>query len=156
MRVHYSLSHARRRSSSRLALIGLLVTLGLLLTPPAALADAPGTRGPHAAGQGSTGTTARGTDNKGTSSLTSDATRWQGVQELPPPSYDLRSASVPGLAPMRQSGGENGPIAWLGRNLNPGNWILDAGMGIFAGIVKMFGGIMQKAVLRDGLRICAG
>jgi hypothetical protein len=33
----------------------------------------------------------------------------------------------------------------LGRELNPGNWILDAGMGIFAGIVKMFGGITQKA-----------
>jgi hypothetical protein len=49
--------------------------------------------------------------------------------------------------PQQQGAPESGPISWLTRNLNPGNWILDAGMGIFAGIVKMFGGMAQKAAV---------
>ena len=77
--------------------------------------------------------------------MATDAQRWQGIQELPPPSYVMHGTAAPGLMPLRQSGPENGPIAWLGRNLNPGNWILDAGMGIFAGIIKTFSGLLQKA-----------
>jgi hypothetical protein len=126
MLAHTVSIYVQKRDHYRLALVGMLLTLGLVLTPPAVLADAPGTRGPRSAGQGGLGTPATGAGH-----LTSDA-RWQGIQELPPPSYVMRNLSAPGLAPMRQSGGENGPIAWLGRNLNPGNWILDAGMGIFA------------------------
>src|SRR5436190_885677 len=60
-------------------------------------------------------------------------------------SATLASQPVPLPAPQQQGGQDSGPIAWLGRSLNPGNWILDAGMGIFAGIVKMFGGMAQKA-----------
>jgi hypothetical protein len=139
MLAHTVSIYVQKRDHYRLALVGMLLTLGLVLTPPAVLADAPGTRGPRSAGQGGLGTPATGAGH-----LTSDA-RWQGIQELPPPSYAMRNLSAPDVAPMRQSGGENGPIAWLGRNLNPGNWILDAGMGIFAGIIKTFSGLLQKA-----------
>ena len=139
--------HTRRKQRkiwnillSRLMLLGLLCLLSLALTPAAALADAPNTRGPRPSGQGGFGT---GLSSAGT--ITSDAVRWRGVQVLPPPSYALQSVTVPNASPLPQSGAENGPIAWLGRTLNPGNWILDAGMGIFAGIIKTFSGLLQKA-----------
>jgi hypothetical protein len=71
---------------------------------------------------------------------------WNGVRELPPPASLTRgSVALPFQVPQQQEAPESGPITWLMRNLNPGNWILDAGMGIFAGIVKMFGGMAQKA-----------
>jgi hypothetical protein len=111
----------------------------LLVTPPLALADAPVTRGPETQGQGSVGTAPAGS--------TADATSWRTVQELPLPSMPAPSASsAPPVAPLQQDGAGSGAIAWLGRQLNPGNWILDAGMGIFAGIIKMFGGMVQKSV----------
>jgi hypothetical protein len=114
----------------------LVVLLLMLLAPLPALADAPGTRGPETQGQGSVGVPPTGAAASGA--------LWHDVYELPPPSLSARS---PAAGPLRQqSSGESSAIAWLGRELNPGNWILDAGMGIFAGIVKMFGGIMQKAV----------
>jgi hypothetical protein len=110
----------------------------VLLVPLPVLADAPGTRGPENPGQGNVGVPSSASGEVVTSAV------WRGVRELPPPSMPARG---PGYAPLRQqSGGESSAITWLGRSLNPGNWILDAGMGIFAGIVKMFGGIMQKAV----------
>ncbi len=111
------------------------VLLLLLLLPQLALADAPITRGPESLGQGSMGTPAAGA-------------LWRDVRALPLPSLVTPGPSfVPGAAPRAQQDGPgSGPIAWLGRELNPGNWILDAGMGIFAGIVKMFGGMAQKAV----------
>jgi len=71
MPTHFISVHVPTRGRYRLALVGLLLTLGLLLTPPAVLADAPGTRGPHTTGQGGLGTPAAGAGN-----LTSDATRW--------------------------------------------------------------------------------
>jgi hypothetical protein len=127
----------------RLACVSLILLLTLLITPPAALADAPVTRGPatQGQGQGSIGTPSTGAD------LISTGAVWRDVRELPPPALVARGPSfTPSDRSWRQQGGESGPITWLQRELNPGNWILDAGMGIFAGIVKMFGGIMQKAV----------
>jgi hypothetical protein len=108
----------------------------VLLAPLPVLADAPGTRGPEIQVQGSVGVPPSGAGVTGAA--------WRDVRELLPPS---RSARGPVYAPLRQqTGGESSAITWLGRSLNPGNWLLDAGMGIFAGIVKMFGGIRQKAV----------
>jgi hypothetical protein len=116
----------------------LVALVMVLLAPLPVLADAPGTRGPKIHGQGSVGAPPSGAGAGATDAV------WRDVRELPPPSMATRG---PGYAPFRQqSGGESSAITWLGRSLNPGNWILDAGMGIFAGIVKMFGGIMQKAV----------
>ena len=118
-----------------------LVLLVLALrSPVVALADAPGTRGPETSAVGGTG-----------SPPTTSAAAWHDVRELPLPSLARGAAvGVPAAAsasaPHQQEGGESGAIAWLGRQLNPGNWILDAGMGIFAGILKMFGGIVQKGV----------
>jgi hypothetical protein len=123
--------HSSTRYRVGLALPALI--LGLLLLPGVALADAPGTRGPQAQAHGGVGNAPTGAS-------------WSGVRELPPPAILTRSsAAMPFAAPQQQGGQDSGPIAWLGRNLNPGNWILDAGMGIFAGIVKMFGGMAQKA-----------
>ena len=126
----------------RRACIGiLLAVLLLVMLPPAlALADAPITRGPEAAGQGSVGVPSRGAGG------VSDGTAWRGVRELPPSMPPQGAIAAPAYAPrMQQGDGGNGALAWLDRQINPGNWILDAGMGIFAGIVKMFGGMMQKA-----------
>jgi hypothetical protein len=121
-----------------LHLLPVLALMMVLLVPLPVLADAPGTRGPENQGQGSVGVPPNSVGDVASGSL------WRDVRELPPPSISARG---PGYAPLRQqSGGESSAITWLGRSLNPGNWILDAGMGIFAGIVKMFGGIMQKAV----------
>jgi len=124
----------------RIALLWLLLTLGLACFPAPVLADAPGTRGPASQAQGGIGT-----PPAGHSSVDSGAV-WSGVREFPPLAAQTRSpADVVSLAPRQQAGQESGPITWLGRTLNPGNWILDAGMGIFAGIIKMFGGMAQKA-----------
>src|SRR5206468_640485 len=115
--------HSSTRHRVVLALPALI--FGLLLVPGVALADAPGTRGTQAQAHG------------GVSAAPTGAS-WSGVRELPPPAvFSHGSASMP-FQVQQQGGQDSGPIAWLGRNLNPGNWILDAGMGIFAGIVKMF------------------
>lgn len=127
----------RLNRAMRLIAVLVLLVCALALRPPTALADAPDTRGPHPSRRGST-STAHG------SAAISGMADWQQVRELPPPGNAMRSPATLSGAPMRQSGGENGPIAWLGRSLNPGNWILDAGMGIFAGIVKTFSGLLQK------------
>jgi hypothetical protein len=128
--------------SGYLPIAPLLVVLLMVLLPPAlALADAPVTRGPTPQGQGSVGTPPSGMGGPASGAV------WRGVRELPLPAMPARGPSyAPTYTPMTQQGAESGPVAWLGRTLNPGNWILDAGMGIFAGIIKMFGGIMQKAV----------
>ena len=50
------------------------------------------------------------------------------MRDLPPPAvFSHGSASMPFQA-QQQGGQDSGPIAWLGRNLNPGNWILDAAL----------------------------
>lgn len=128
------------RISSLVGLALLALCFGLVRTPAVALADAPGTRGPEPQAHGGVGNapTSPGKSTTGTS--------WSGVRELPPPAVLTRgSGAMPFQVPQQQGAPESGPITWLTRNLNPGNWILDAGMGIFAGIVKMFGGMAQKA-----------
>lgn len=120
----------------------IIAALLFLILPPAlALADAPITRGLEPAGEGSVGEPPTGAGS------VSDSTAWHGVQELPPPTMSPQGAiAAPAYArPLQQGDGGNGALAWLERQINPGNWILDAGMGIFAGIVKMFGGMTQKA-----------
>ena len=127
--------YAQHHQLSRFLACAVLLILGLLVLPHPVLADAPVTRGPEQGGQGGTG------------SPSTSANTWRGVRELPPPTRFARgnwSAGIP--APTQQSGAGDG-AAWLGRQLNPGNWILDAGMGIFAGIVKMFGAMAQKGAL---------
>src|SRR3954470_9392659 len=125
---HPNITFVRARCGQCIMLVWLLCAVGLACLPGLALADAPGTRGPGTAGQGSVGAGPRTR-----SSVTTPA--WSDVQELPLPSMRA-PAAAPALVPQ-QGGPESGPITWLGRNLNPGNWILDAGMGIFAGIIKM-------------------
>lgn len=140
--MQYASTCQRSVSSLLLArrLAPLIALLIALLVPQLALADAPITRGPerHGQGQGSVGSPPVAAGEAGIGAV------WRDVRELSPLALPLRGSAA--LRPQGQSGEESGPITWLGRNLNPGNWILDAGMGIFAGIVKMFGGIMQKAV----------
>ncbi len=113
-----------------------MLIFAVLLAPLPALADAPITRGPEQSGQGGTGRPS------------TSANAWRGVRELPPPATLTR---IPAALPMRTThrleGQEGDATAWLGRQLNPGNWILDAGMGIFAGIVKMFGAMAHKGAL---------
>ena len=118
-----------------LRIAATLVMLGVLLAPALALADAPVTRGPEQGAQGGIG------------SPSTSPNAWRGVRELPPPARLARgnwTATIP--VPAQQSGAGDA-TAWLGRQLNPGNWILDAGMGIFAGIVKMLGAMAQKGAL---------
>ena len=134
---HPNIPCVRARRGQCIMLVWLLCAVGLACLPTPALADAPGTRGPEAGGQGSVGAGPRTTSSP-------IAPEWSGVRELPLPSMRAPDAT-PSLVPP-QGGPASGPITWLGRNLNPGNWILDAGMGIFAGIIKMFGGMAQKAV----------
>src|SRR4051794_13881657 len=122
---HPKIRPVRARRGLCIMLVWLLCAVGLACLPGVALADAPGTRGPGTAGQGSVGASPR-TNSSATTP------QWSGVRELPLPSMRA-PAATPALVPP-QSGPESGPITWLGRNLNPGNWILDAGMGIFAGI----------------------
>ncbi len=112
-----------------------LLMLGVLLTPALALADAPITRGPEQSGQGGTGRPS------------SSANAWSGVRELPPPTRFARGSSSAAIPAPAQQSGTGAGATWLERQLNPGNWILDAGMGIFAGIVKMFGAMAQKGAL---------
>jgi hypothetical protein len=38
-------------------------------------------------------------------------------------------------------------LPWLNRTLNPGNWILDAGMGIFTAITATVGELLQQSVM---------
>jgi hypothetical protein len=125
------------RIGSIIGLALLALCLGLVLAPAVALADAPGTRGPEPQSRGGVGN-APTTPGRSTTGTT-----WSGVRELPPTVFTRGSAATP--LQVQQGGQDSGPITWLTRNLNPGNWILDAGMGIFAGIVKMFGGMAQKA-----------
>lgn len=136
--------HSSKTFQSRIdhivGLVLLALCLGLVRTPAVALADAPGTRGPETQAHGGVGNvpTSPGRSTTGAS--------WSGVRELPLPAVLTRgSVTMPFRAPQQQGAPESGPITWLTRNLNPGNWILDAGMGIFAGIIKMFGGMTQKA-----------
>lgn len=74
------------------------------------------------------------------------ATMTHDWRETPAIVLPSTPARWPAPAPQWQASDPGDGQAWLDRALNPGNWILDAGMGIFSGIVKMFSGIAQKAV----------
>ena len=103
-----------------------IVLLALALYFPLPVyADAPGTRGDPPLPEGST-----------TQSST-DASFWQDVHPLAPPTavqprnqYDMVSSSE--------------PSSWFSRSLNPGMWVLDAGMGVFAGVILTFGETIQR------------
>jgi len=102
----------------------VFLALALCLPLPA-YADAPGTRGDPPLPEGST-----------TQSST-DASFWQDVHPLAPPTavqprnqYDMVSSSE--------------PSSWFSRSLNPGMWVLDAGMGVFAGVILTFGETIQR------------
>ncbi len=128
------------RIGSIVGLALLALSLGLARPPARALADAPDTRGPPPHSQGGMGNAPA---NPGGILA---GTTWRGVRELPPLASLTRGAVMtPMPMPQQQGAPESGPVTWLTRSLNPGNWILDAGMGIFAGIVRMFGGMAQKA-----------
>jgi hypothetical protein len=127
--------------------LALVLVLTALLTPSAVLADAPGTRGEEDQPQGSTASSESTSSARPASSYaTAD---WQSVQLLPP-----LSTAPPMHAEARRStlaavDGENSAVLpWLSRELNPGNWILDAGMGIFTAITATFGEMLQQSVMR--------
>ena len=104
-----------------------IVLLALALYFPLPVyADAPGTRGDPPLPEGST-----------TQSST-DASLWQEVQPLAPSGIDP-GAPVPRMASDSHLAG-----GWLSRNLNPGNWVLDAGMGVVAGVLATFGETAQR------------
>ena len=89
-----------------------IVLLALALYFPLPVyADAPGTRGDPPLPEGST------------VQMSTDASLWPGVHPLAPPTavqprnrYDMVSSSE--------------PSSWFSRSLNPGMWVLDAGMGV--------------------------
>ncbi|MEN9935039.1 MAG: hypothetical protein RLZZ387_1618 [Chloroflexota bacterium] len=99
-----------RRHNRLLVAMPLVWVLWLLGTPPAALADAPGTRGEEPAPRGGAG----------------GVGDWRGVQELPP--HTVLTAPAAQLEPAAEK-----PVSWLDRGGNTGNWVMDAGMGIAGG-----------------------
>lgn len=123
------------------SLLGWVLLLGVLLlvTPVPVWADAPIGGGPDMLPIGSVGTA----PTDATDASAAEAAQWQQVQPLPP----LGSPAFPSHGRLSQNGGDGSAIAWLDRNLNPGNWVLDAGMGIFAGVIKTIAGLLQRAVL---------
>lgn len=131
-RYAWNLPHRQR------AVLVLALLLLLLILPASAWADAPINRGPDSLPQGSTGTASAASGTMASDNVPA----WRGIQMLPPPSTPARGSV---MFPQSQAGGGNSAIAWLGRELNPGNWILDAGMGILAGVIKTFTGLLQKA-----------
>ncbi len=105
---------------------GLFLSLWLLLSPVRAYADAPVTRGPETPATGATDAGAR----------------WHDVRPLPPlgtvsstmrgPSLaadDSSTGLIPGPSLVRQAGSGGGITGWIDRNLNPGNWLMDAVLG---------------------------
>lgn len=108
----------------RSVLLSVLLTAWLLRMPFTVHADAPSTRGPDTGGTGATGVGAS----------------WHDVELLPPlgavssgsttptSAWGSGSARVPQLAPLRQ-GQDGGVTGWIDRNLNPGNWLMDAVLG---------------------------
>ena len=112
---------------------GLLVVLFTAIAPTLVAADAPGLRGPEAAPAGSVGSAV-----------------WSDIQALPP------IGGVPAPTFSHAAGGEryagsglpaatiygqadNQPVAAAGfslRALNPGNWVLDAGLGILSATMQ--------------------
>ncbi|HWQ13903.1 MAG TPA: hypothetical protein VNL77_13980 [Roseiflexaceae bacterium] len=130
-----------------LATLALTLALLTMLPAPQAFADAPGTRGDDDQPKGSTTQPAGDAANVGGQGSIGGATGWQGVQMLPPPSASLAPIGAPTrYAPLAQDAGSDRSLPWLSRELNPGNWILDAGMGIFTGLVAAGGEMLQHLV----------
>jgi hypothetical protein len=121
--------------------LGLLL-LGLLICMPRlTLADAPGTRGPQRASVGAAEHTLL----------------WSDVQPMPPLDQLLRppasEVAQPGAAsthtftlPAPLSQDDSGGSSWMSRVLNPGNWIMDAGMGISTGLLATMSDIVLATV----------
>ncbi|MGQ9828781.1 MAG: hypothetical protein ACUVSY_09000 [Roseiflexus sp.] len=102
----------------------VLLALALCL-PLSAHADAPGTRGDPPLPEGSTGRSS------------ADASLWQNVHPLAPPDA-LQPQNRHDIVPSSE------PSSWFSRSLNPGMWVLDAGMGVFAGVILTFGETIQR------------
>ncbi len=114
--------------SRRVVLHAWIVFLALALCLPLPVyADAPGTRGDPLLPEGST------TRNS------ADALLWQDVHPLTPPTA-VQQRNRYELVPSSE------PSSWFSRSLNPGMWVLDAGMGVFAGVVLTFGETIQRVV----------
>lgn len=130
--IHYSTLLRLRAFASvwlRNALMGVILLTLLIVLPAPAFADAPGTRGDPPQPQGSI---------QQTGAAPADAAPWQGVRLLAPSGMPLDApASFTALD-------SNPPGNWLSRNLNPGNWVLDAGMGVVAGVIATFGETAQR------------
>ncbi|ABU57495.1 conserved hypothetical protein [Roseiflexus castenholzii DSM 13941] len=101
----------------------------LIVLPMPAFADAPGTRGDPSQPQGSM---------QPTGAAPADSALWQGVQPLAPSGMSL-DTPVSGVALNSDPASD-----WWSRNLNPGAWVLDAGMGVVAGVIATFGETAQR------------
>ncbi|MCS6841942.1 MAG: type IV secretion system protein [Roseiflexus sp.] len=110
----------------------VIVATLIIILPTPVLADAPGTRGDPPQPQGSI---------QQTGAAPADTAHWQGVQLLAPSGTPL-DAPAPFTTLDTDSAG-----SWLSRNLNPGNWVLDAGMGVVAGVIATFGETAQRTAL---------
>ncbi len=112
----------------------ITVALALALFLPATVsADAPGTRGDPPLPQGSASRAGAPADGPQV---------WQGVQPLTPPGATTPATPVRFGSPGDWTGETQ---SWLGRNLNPGNWVLDAGMGVVAGVIATVGATEERA-----------
>jgi hypothetical protein len=102
----------------------VFLALALCLPLPA-YADAPGTRGDPPLPEGST------------AQSSADASLWQDVHPLAPPTA-VQPRNRHDMVPSSE------PSSWFSRSLNPGMWVLDAGMGVFAGVILTFGETIQR------------
>lgn len=113
------------------AICALFLALVMFLPTPA-YADAPGTRGDPPQPQGAM---------QQTGAAPASVAPWQGVHLLAP-------SGMPLEAPAPHTTPNSDPVGgWLSRNLNPGAWVLDAGMGVVAGVIATFGETAQRIVL---------
>lgn len=125
--------YLRPRILRRSVIAGALALALALFLPATVSADAPGTRGDPPLPQGSM------------SRAGSPAGRpqgWQDVQSLTPPGAATPAMPLRFGSPGDQAGETQ---SWLGRNLNPGNWVLDAGMGVVAGVIATVGATEERA-----------
>jgi hypothetical protein len=125
-----------------------LALLALLHSEPA-YADAPGTRGEEPGPQGGTGQIEGSVHSSDGQGSVAAGEAWHGVQLLPPPFASIERASLPVRAlPLAQPADSDADsLPWLSRPLNPGNWILDAGMGIFTALTAAVGEMLQHMVV---------
>ncbi len=117
------------KSKVKNGVICLALLAFVIFLPAPVHADAPGTRGDPPQPQGSM---------QQTGAAPADVAPWQEVHPLAP-------SGMPLDAPVLQTTFDSGPVSsWLSRNLNPGNWVLDAGMGVVAGVIATFGETAQR------------